>query len=132
MIRATVTQEGIGLNFYVFGLRPLCVKFDFINKKIFVNGKTLEKRPKKKKKYKLIVSPRIIIDLGAQFFVRLQSEFDSFAKAMANGLFRNFPNRLKVSLTTDDKIGFYFSIYGKFTIFKIIVSVLNNTKIKRK
>ncbi len=132
LAKARLNNEAIIIELYVFGVKIINIGFVYKEKRITINGKRLgfkKKILKKKKGFE--ISPKIIIDLNFQFFVQLERLFSPSEIALSSVARKFTPNNLHISLINQkqDEIG--LSVYGNFTIFKIIYCLLSNTKRKK-
>ena len=132
LAKARLNNEAIIIELYVFGVKIININFVYKEKRITINGKRLRiKKKKLKKKIAFEISPKIIIDLNFQFFVQLERLFLPSEIALSSVARKFAPKNLHISLINQkqDEIG--LSVYGNFTIFKIIYCLLSNTKRKK-
>ena len=136
LVKTEINFSGMETGIYVYGLRILTVVVNIKEEIFSINKKkkSLVKIVKKmiafgkKKKAKFKVNPKIVAELGLRFFLNRRGEVDASDWAIQNAMFKSFPEAFKISILRSEERGLTFSIYGFFTIFQIISSVLANTK----
>lgn len=132
LTKARLNSEAITIELYIFGVKIINLSFVYKEKQITINGKRLViKKKKPKKKSSIIISPKIIIDLNFQFFLELERAISPSVMAISSVARKLAPKNLHISFFNQSQEEISLSVYGNFTIFKIIYSLLSNTKRKR-
>lgn len=123
-----IQKNAISIEFYIWSIKILTIRMD-TKAHVTVNGKNVRK---KKTKHRVKISPFIFATLGLKLFIQIEAASDVFAKALLQGfgLLLNNYGKLWVIDTNDPSVS--LSLYGKFTIFKILSAILTNTKVIRK
>lgn len=123
-----VQKNAISIDFYIWSFKFITIQID-TKARITINGKRLRK---KKAKHKIKISPFIISSLGLKLFIQLDADSDAFAKALLQGMGMCIRDYGKLWMIDSNNPSISMSVYGKFTIFKILSAVLTNTKVIRK
>lgn len=136
LVKAELNTHGFDLGIYLYGFRIINVLCNLSKKTFSINNKrkSLKKIVKRflaskdKKKSKYSISPKIISDLNIRFFVNRLDNVDASDWAIQNAVYKSLPDRLKISVKKSQDKTITFSIYGFFTLFQIISSLIANTK----
>lgn len=123
-----IEKRAISLEIYIWSFKFITLQID-PNAHITINGKRLHK---KKTKHKTVISPSLFTSLGLKLFIQLNADSDAFAKALIQGIGMWIKNYGKLWVIDTNNPSVSMSLYGKFTVFKILSVVLTNTKVVRK
>ncbi len=121
-------KNAISLEVYIWSFKLITIQID---KKahITINRKRFHK---KKTKHRIVISPLVFTSLGLKLFIQLNADSDAFAKALIQGIGICLKNYGKLWVIDTNNPSVSLSLYGKFTVFKILSAVLTNTKVVRK
>lgn len=128
LVQIRLEKSAISLEVYIWSFKFITLQIDQ-KAHITINGKRLHK---KKTKHKTVISPLIFTFLGLKLFIQLNADSDAFAKAIIQGIGMWIKNYGKLWVIDSNNPSVSLSLYGKFTVFKILSAVLTNTKVVRK